>query len=691
MFRQRNQRVSFPLSNYSSGAGRIGLPQHLAFTGLSALALTVLFMLSRLALLLYNRELASTIPASELLASFGVGFRFDLRLIVVGIAPLILAMPSLWLMQRRGLFVAWLTLYSSINLLLGISELDFYREFHQRLNSIAFQYFQEDMGTVLSMLWHGFPVGRYLAGWALSTWLIWRFYRLLDLNTRTHALASPRRHAWLQRLAVFALCLVSAVVAARGTLRQGPPLRWGDAFHSEHVFANHLALNGSLTLTWAALQQTSEHGKVRWASKMPESEALQRLRARWITPQDQLVDAGEAPLRRIFTPAQAQVLPGVKNVVVILMESFNGHFVGAMGSRDEITPNFDRLAEEGLLFTHFFSNGTHTHQGMFATMGCFPNLPGFEYLMRQPEGGHHFSGLPQLLKSRGLEDVYVYNGNFQWDNQKGFFANQGMSRFVGREDFVNPVFIDPTWGVSDQDMFDRSLEELRRFDGKPFYALLQTLSNHTPYALPTQLPVSAVTGHGDLDQHLTAMRYADWALGQFFEKVRKEPYYKDTLFVLLGDHGFGTGEQITDMDLIRHNVPLLLIGPGVREHFGARDEHIGSQIDVVPTIMGRLGQPVQHQCWGRDLLNLPPGDPGVAVIKPSGNDQTVGLVEGDRILVQPVGAPARLFQFKLGGAPAASIIEDSAAQKRMGADLDAFISSATRGLERNIVGVGQPH
>ncbi len=99
-------------------------------------------------------------------------------------------------------------------------------------------------------------------------------------------------------------------------------------------------------------------------------------------------------------------------------------------------------------------------------MACFPNLPGFEYLMQTPEGGHKLSGLPALLSARDYDDVYVYNGDFAWDNQSGFFGNQGMTTFIGRNDFVNPVFSDPTWGVSDQDMFDRGNEELAKHDAR---------------------------------------------------------------------------------------------------------------------------------------------------------------------------------------------------------------------------------
>ncbi|BAN49837.1 LTA synthase family protein [Metapseudomonas resinovorans] len=664
---------------------------HLAFTLLSALALMVMYSLLRLAMLVYNSDQIGDSPASVFVEAFFNGLRFDLRVVVFACAPLLLCLLSVRAMAARTLQRIWLTLFASLTLFLGISELDFYREFHQRLNSLVFQYLQEDLGTVASMIWNGFPVGRYLIAWALATALLYLLFRSLDLRSRSRAIATQpattRRHApWFGRLAVFMVCLVVAVVAARGHLRQGPPLRWGDAFTTDSMFANQLGLNGTLTLVDAAKNSFSSHRDNAWKATLPEDEALAAVREMLLTPNDKLVDADSAAIRRDFTPPAEGTLP-IRNVVVILMESFAGRYVGAMGDGNGITPYFDALAKEGLLFDRFFSNGTHTHQGMFATMACFPNLPSFEYLMRTPEGAHKFSGLPQLLSARDYNDLYVYNGNFQWDNQSGFFSNQGMTRFIGREDFVNPVFMDKTWGVSDQDMFDRGAAELAKMPSdKPFYALLQTLSNHTPYALPAELPVEKVTGHGAHDEHLTAMRYADWALGQFFEKARKEPYFKDTLFVVVGDHGFGSDKQLTEMDLFRFNVPLLLIGPGLQEKFGALNHSVGTQIDVVPTIMGRLGGDVRHQCWGRDLLNLPEGDPGIGVIKPSGSDQTVAIVSADRILVQPKDFPARLYQYQLGAdAKVERIPGDS--DPRLHKYLEAFLQTATGSLLNNTTGV----
>jgi phosphoglycerol transferase MdoB-like AlkP superfamily enzyme len=666
---------------------------HLAYTLLSALVLMVMYSLLRVALLVYNREMIGDTPASVFIEAMGNGLRFDLRLTVYLLVPLLLALFSARAMAARGFFRFWLTLVASITLFLGLMEMDFYREFHQRLNGLVFQYVKEDPQTVLSMLWYGFPVVRYLLAWALVTWLLSLVFKGIDRLTRPRrepsaSSASNRPVApWYARIGVFVVCLLIAVVAVRGTLRQGPPLRWGDAYTTESNFANTLGLNGTLTLISAAKASMSDHRDNAWKATLPQEQAQQIVRDMLLTRHDKLVDGDIAAVRRDFTPPVENTLP-IKNVVVILMESFAGHSVGALGDEANITPYFDKLSKEGLLFDHFFSNGTHTHQGMFATMACFPNLPAFEYLMRMPEGAHKLSGLPQLMSARNYDDVYVYNGNFAWDNQSGFFSNQGMTNFVGREDFVNPVFSDPTWGVSDQDMFDRGAQELktRGESGKPFYALLQSLSNHTPYALPTNLPVERVTGQGTLDEHLTAMRYSDWALGQFFEKARKEPYFKETMFVVVGDHGFGNRQQITEMDLGRFNVPLLIIAPGVQEKFGQRSSIVGTQIDVVPTIIGRLGGETRHQCWGRDLLNLPEGDTGFGVIKPSGGEQTVALITQNRVLIEPKDMEPQVLTYTLGRTPHAELIPNAPDTKAMRDKLDSFLQTATKSLLDNTAG-----
>jgi phosphoglycerol transferase MdoB-like AlkP superfamily enzyme len=182
------------------------------------------------------------------------------------------------------------------------------------------------------------------------------------------------------------------------------------------------------------------------------------------------------------------------------------------------------------------------------------------------------------------------------------------------------------------------------------------------------------------------MRYSDWALGRFFEQAKRSPYYEDTLFVVVGDHGFGSPEQLTEMDLFRFNVPLLLIAPGIQAKFGERLDTVGTQVDVVPTIMARLGGETRQQCWGRDLLGLPEGDPGIGVIKPSGSDQTVAIVNGEKILVQPKGLPARMYRYQLGAQPGVEVLQGDDEQAGLQKRLEAFLQVATQSLLQNTAG-----
>ncbi len=659
---------------------------------LNAAVFLALFTVARGLLLWRNRNLLGDIPFSDVVTAFAIGFRFDLIMTCYALAPLVLAMLLPWGLSRRRWCNGWLIAVALLYSFLAALELDFYHEFHARLNSLVFQYIKEDPKTVVSMLWYGFPVLRYLALCftltGLAAWAIWR----IDRATRV-----PRAHAspYRSRLLLALILIFATAASARGTFRSGPPLRWADAYKTQHLFTNHLALNGAFTLIKAAQQEMGKQ-KNPWLTQMPNDKALALVRENWVEPQERLLEPNTLPLFRHFSATvHAQPSP-YKNVVVIIDESFSAQRTGIFGNTRQITPRFDELAKEGLLFDHFFSQGTHTHQGMFATMACFPNLPHYEYLMKQPEGANNFSGLTKVLAERDYQSLYVYNGDFAWDNQAGFFRAQHMQRFIGRFDFVNPRFSDRTWGVSDEDMFDRGFEEIAKLQagGKPYFVVLQTLSNHAPYALPPQLPVAPVEVDGQRDEHLTAMRYNDYALGVFFDRIKNIDRSKlpggfdNTLFVFLGDHGFGGGDQITDIDLWRFHVPLLIWGKDIQEQYGKTRSVVGSQVDVVPTIMGILGGDYDHQCWGRDLLALPAGDPGRAYIKPSGSDFTTAFIEGDKILVQPPNAMPRLYRYTTLPHMTATPIDDGHAEQEMKTLMAAYIQTATRALLDNRVGHG---
>jgi phosphoglycerol transferase MdoB-like AlkP superfamily enzyme len=673
---------------FSRSAPRSSVRADVAFIGGALLVFMVLFAIARAMLLLRNLPLAADVPTLELAKAFVVGLRFDLAMSSYVLVPLVLGMLLPGGLSRRAPWNIWLALVTVIFCFLAVLELDFYKEFHARLNSLVFQYIKEDPGTVLNMLWFGFPVVRYLLLTTVFAALAIAALRWVDRHTRRR----PATSGYGRRVLVTLLVALVITGCARGTFRSGSPLRWGDAFFGQYLFANHLALNGSFTLSKAALADASDRRENPWLRHLSAADALATTRHDLVSPQETLLQPDSFPLLRRFDPVAGAPASPYRNVVLILSESFSAQRVGAIGSPLQVTPRFDALAKDGLLFTRFFSVGTHTHQGMFGSFSCFPNLPHYEYLMKQPEGAHRFSGLPRVMADRNYDSVYVYNGDFAWDNQGGFFRAQGLNKLVGRFDFVNPRFSDITWGVSDEDMFDRAFEELTHLQkaGKPYYAMLQTLSNHVPYALPDPLPVEKVMINGVEDEHLTAMRYADYALGEFFAKVKASGnFFDDTLFVFVGDHGFGGARQITDIDLVRFHVPLLFMGKDIQQRFGATRTTVGSQVDIVPTIMGLLGGSYTHNCWGRDLLALPAGDPGRAIIKPSGNEQTVAIIEGDIMLSEVPGEAPKLQRIDLDPQhPQVELLHDEATSQRLLHSLQAFYRVGISALQDGKVGHG---
>lgn len=603
------------------------------------------FAALRLLLWWRNADFGSDTAAGVLAKSFLVGLRFDLSVTAYLMILLFLALVLLPAGGRQWARRAFLAFFTAV-LLLGVAEAEFYREFSVRYNNLVFEYLKH-AGIVSGMIWDGYPVVRYLLGWALlcvlfllaEGWWWRRCQRRAGRAERFGRTSLPIRGA--AALTVVALL----VCASRGGVRS-EPLRWGNAFFSESTFANHLALNGLFTLGrsgWDAIYSKDSF----WSSRQPRETALATTNAMLHLDGDTpLADAEHPLLRRPATAPPGAWRP--KNVVVIMMESFAGRYCGALGDRHGLTPEFDRLAADGVLFTRAFANGTHTHQGVYATLTSFPNLPGYEFLMKMMEASQEFSGLPTLVERRGYQSVFLYNGLFSWDNKEGFFRNHGIDRFIGTTDYPNPVFRDPVWGVSDQDVYQRANQEFRAMSGgKPFFGAILTLSNHSPFNLPDPLPFPRIVTGDHLEGRFNGMRYADWALGEFFRAASKEAYFNDTLFVITGDHGFAVPPNVTPMALARFNVPLLFYAPG---HLAPqRRDTVASQVDIGPSIMGLLGDDSPTQAWGRNLFAPTLKDQGFAVIKPSGSEEVVALIEGDRLLMRDPKSHPRLFRYDLAG------------------------------------------
>jgi phosphoglycerol transferase MdoB-like AlkP superfamily enzyme len=660
------------------------LPPEALFTaGLYGLLLTV-FALLRGLLLWRNAGQAAGIPAATLAESFLVGLRFDLAVSSYLLLPFFLLLLLLR-GRRRAWAVGGLCLLVGGLVLLGLAEIEFYRELEMRFNTLVFEYLSHPQ-IVGGMIWAGYPVFRYLLVWGALTILFaagaaWLYRRLL--HDPPAVAGAPQA---LARTMGGTVLLALMIFASRGGFAH-EPLRWGDAFFCEATFANHLALNGVFTLARSAVEKFSG-SQAAWTRAQPEEEARRTTQAMLRLPGEAELAGEQFPLLR-REPAAAVLRRDPQrpvNVVVILMESFSGRHVGALGAQPSLTPEFDRLGREGVLFERAFSNGTHTHQGVFASLASFPNLPGYEYLMKTLEAHQEFSGLPSLLHPLGYQTLFLYNGLFSWDNKEGFFRQHGIDRFIGTADYVNPTFVDPVWGVSDHDVFTRANQEFRAMAQKgPFFAAILTLSNHSPFNLPEPLPFERIRTGDDREGRYNAMRYADWALGEFFRQASREEYFQNTLFVLTGDHGFGVPPALTGMQLERFHVPLLFYAPAMLPT--GRRVTVASQVDIAPSVLGLLGLDLPHQCWGRNLFSAALQDEGFAVVKPSGGEEKVALIEGDRILIAEPKEKPRLYRYDLAFPPLAEPLDEPQRLAAMKQKLQAYVETGILALRGRRLGV----
>jgi phosphoglycerol transferase MdoB-like AlkP superfamily enzyme len=700
MFKSLNHPKASPQSSETSaspgsnGVYKFSLPAELVFIVQIFLLWMMLFTAFRAGLLMRNWLLFSGIPAQTLLGSFLVGARFDCLITCQLLLPLLawLLIPLLgW--QYRDRLIQWLPLVLALLwsplIFLSMAEWEFYREFQERFNNLAIQYISDDPSTVLSMIWHGYPVLWYGCIWLIVSGAIYYgLHRLLRQN-RLPIFFTWKRHV-KHVLPLGALMAILLIIGARGTLRQGPPLRWGDAYFSDSSAANQLALNGLFSLSRAAIERTKNSRSNFWLKSMPEDKALTVVRNLVLQPEDRLLSPAQYPLLRIpgDNHRTVEFSPRPHNLVIILMESFSGEFVHTLGAPYNATPRFDQICKQGILFDHFFSQGSHTHQGIFATLCSFPNLPDYEFLMSNDAGMQPFISLPSVLKNKGYHTLYVYNGSNTWDNQEGFFRNQGMQLFIGRDDYIKPLHNDPTWGVSDEDMFMRAAEEISRLAAKgPTFALLQTLSNHAPFNLPPPAPFNDMSGPQQLLPRLNGIRYADWALGNFFDMASKEPWFKDTLFVILGDHGFPFESKQAELDLDDYHVPLLIYYPGDTRYAGRRIHTVASQVDVLPTSLGLLGIRTAIQAWGRDLFRLDSSDLGWAVLKPAGNSQKVAFIKGNSLLVVKPGFKPDLWKFELNPWHAVKITDQSTMVTDLSLNLSSYLNIALSTLIKKQAGI----
>jgi phosphoglycerol transferase MdoB-like AlkP superfamily enzyme len=321
-------------------------------------------------------------------------------------------------------------------------------------------------------------------------------------------------------------------------------------------------------------------------------------------------------------------------VVIFLEESLGSEFWGCLGRTNTLTPEMDKLAaEEGLLFTNIYASGNRTVRGMEGVLSSFPPLPGESIVKR--DRSDNVETIARVLKRDGYASVFLYGGRGLFDGMRSFAVRNGYDRFVEQKHFEHPTFT-TIWGVCDEDLFLRAVDEFRELarTGQPFFGTVLSVSNHKPYTYPK----GKIPEDPDARQREHAVKYSDYALGRFFEAARKEAFWTNTLFAVVADHGARVyGEQ--SIPIHSYEIPLLIAGPAVVQS-PSRVSQLGCSLDVPTTVLGLLGRPYETMFFGRDLLRSRP-DEGRALLN---HNRDIGLLAHDRLVVLGLRQTVEFYQ-----------------------------------------------
>ncbi len=589
-----------------------------------AVAVLLCTTLARIALVVW--QLGRVEAANMLGHVFVQGLRFDV--IVIGfllLAPVLglTVFATTRFMSRVGerLLGWYMTATFAGVVFLELATPSFINEYDARPNRLFFEYliYPKEVASTL-MAGYGYQMAGALIVVALAT------IGLRYVLRKTATPPSRPMHLVVAVLSTMVLFVVCGL-AIRSSFDHRPANPSMVAL-SRDPMVNDLALNSTYSVLYALAELNSEpDGGFRYGS-MSDEEALRRVRTEMRVDEKDFV-SGDIPTLHRQTSTMPRPKP--KNLVIVLEESLGAEFVGSLGGLP-LTPNLDALGTQGWWFANLYATGTRSVRGLEALTTGFTPTPA-QSVVKLGKSQRDFFSIARVLRAAGYDTSFIYGGEAQFDNMRRFFMNNGFDFVVDEDDFVNPVF-HGSWGVSDEDLFTRAHEEFTKPRDKPFFSLVFTTSNHSPYDYPDGRIELYEPNPRTVNN---AVKYADHAIGEFFARARASDYWDNTVFLLVADHN----SRVLGAELIpvtRFHIPGVILGGGIAPDVY---EPIASQIDLPPTLLSLIGLSSTHPMIGHDLTRPEfAAWPGRAIMQ---YDDAQGYLYGREIAILRKNLPPATF------------------------------------------------
>lgn len=540
----------------------------------------IFFAAGRIIFLLVYNNLLSGISLGEILEVFLYSLRLD-----ISTACYLMSIPiiiyTLQLCFKHKIMIYLLRIIICIELffisIVTFAEIGIYGEWYSKLNYKALVYLRHPEEIIRTAT--TFQIIFSIIGIAIFVGGFYYLYNRFVLDPPTEPV---RKKAWLKAPVAFILTGSLCFLGMRGGF-DAIPIKQSSSYFSHHTILNDVAVNPSWNLFYNVLEFSSLENNTTYIF-MDSETAGQTVKE----------------LLKVRKDTTLKVLEKEDiNVVIILLESWTADVTLYGGGSDEIAPYFNALAQEGLLFTGFYSNGHRSQQAICSILSGFPSIPNYDITDNHSKY-RHLPSMIEYFNRKGYASSFYFGGNLDYGNIRSFLLHADFKKIIEDKDLPRKLPRGKL-GIHDQYMFDYHLNELNQAE-EPFLSMLFTVSSHSPYDEPKN--ITPLDWDTDQLNFLNSVKYCDYWLGDYMEKAKEQPWYDNTLFIIVGDHGHPSHLNRSYYDKAYQRIPMLWYGNVLTDEYkGAICDVLSSHIDIPSTLLAQFGGTISSFEWGKNIFN----------------------------------------------------------------------------------------
>ena len=513
----------------------------------------------------------------EVMSGFWHALRLD-----VSTASYLLIIPFLLTFLKAVTLRKWPDLLNKIYTavliitysLITTAELGIYEEWKTKLHYKALHYLSHP-----EEVYNSASSGTFF--WLVSIFIVLVFAGNWLYNRYFYRISLPRRPAIAALIIFFILAPGLLFLGIRGGL-QAIPITQSQSYYSNHNILNLAAVNSGYSFTFSMIEnyRFMDHNPYQFYD---DKEA------------ETLVDE----IRYVKKDTTVNVLNTARpNIVIILLESWSADLIHSLGGEPGITPEFEKLSDDGILFTQLYASGNRSEQAMSALFGGFPSTP-ITAITHSLEKVTKLPSLPEKLKAVGYHTSFYFGGHLMYGGIKSYLSIAGFEHMVEIYDLPDSLPRGKL-GVHDEFMFAYQARDLDH-ETPPFLSVIFTLSSHSPYDQPMR---KVLNWGGSENQYINSAYYTDSCLGAYFRNIRSKEWFDNTLFVIVADHSHNSYRHWSVISPEYRHIPLLLYGNVIKEAYrGTTYDRLASQTDIPSTLLKQLGLENKEFEWSRDLFN----------------------------------------------------------------------------------------